>query len=177
MKKGFTVKHTEFKIVTFEEKHKIILPNPYKYYLLNNELNDCNLSHLDDWCQPQSEEEMPINFLSMPFMHNKAWNNLSLTSIGPIKRHNSEYRNEIYFCGSLRFYNIGCELYLLLVVSGEERGSVWADLRADAEGIKPMYQNNGDVSGFELFLESYRKGLYLKHLSELRESPRLDLRK
>jgi hypothetical protein len=50
----------------------------------------------------------------------------------------SAYYDDQLWTGALRIINGGCENYVLLIVTGAERGNLWYDARHDALGIFPL---------------------------------------
>ena len=137
----------------FERKHQVSLPVEYREYLLAHVGVATNtISSLDEWYQPYLEEEMPSNFLAMPFPHKDAWNDTALfdAKLG----WKSLYYSTSYFTGSIRFENLGCEEYALLVITGSEKGRVWIDARASKKmGIYPASKDNKRRVSFCEYLE------------------------
>ncbi len=77
--------------------------------------------------------------LREPFPHTELWN--------PQPEFDSFWRrrqweDDVYFAdhhidGALPVFPFGCNIEILLVVSGAERGNLWFDSRSDDEGIYP----------------------------------------
>ena len=96
-----------------------------------------NLSLLDEWCQPNLLGHFPEDFLRQPFPHTQGWNDITLKD--KQKGWGAPYYDDMLWRGAMRIRNMGCESYHLLVVSGPERGNVWADERAtSSKGIYPL---------------------------------------
>lgn len=53
-----------------------------------------------------------------------------------------------YTQGSIPICDYGCGSYFLLVISGEERGNIWMDARANDGGIYPCLGSNGKKLNF-----------------------------
>jgi len=137
--------YQESEIATFEHRMGIALPEAYRRFLRDVGAGRLpgrpagieGLSLLEDWCQPQSSEDLPEDFLRRPFAFTEAWNDLTLRSSG--EGWSAPYYDTLLCRGSMRIRNTGCEGYHLLVVSGTERGNVWADERVNAgRGIFPL---------------------------------------
>src|SRR5262245_13393131 len=120
-------RYSELELAGFERAMGINLPDAYRRYL--KELGaGSSLSPLEDWSQPHEPERLPRDFLQQPFPFTEAWNDVGLKD--PRVGWNSAYYDDMLFRGSMRIKNLGAEGYHLLVVSGSERGNVWADERA-----------------------------------------------
>jgi len=135
-----TRKYTARELSAFEREMKVSLPEDYKRYLVEvgaGEFTRSKLSLLEDWCQPDSPQELPADFLSQPFPFEGTWNDLSL--VDREMGWKAPYFDPLWYRGSMRIQNLGCESYRLLVVSGKERGNLWCDDRASsAKGIYPF---------------------------------------
>jgi len=126
----------------FEERMSVQLPSAYRQFLLEVGAGDFafgEISPLEDWCQPYDEDELPKDFLARPFQFSTAWNDLTL--LDRAAGWSSRYFDKLWFCGSMRIRNTGCEGYDLLVVSGPQRGAVWCDRRvSESQGIYPLQE-------------------------------------
>lgn len=122
-------KYSSEELAAFEREHGITLPEAYREYLMKvGGGGTAKVSLLEDWCQPESAGSMPEGFLRTPFPHAGAWDD-------PTREGYFDVRHAV---GSMRIVDVGCEEYLLLVLSGPERGNVWVDARASAsKGIYP----------------------------------------
>ena len=145
--------HNEFEIVNFEVRHGIQLPEEYKDYLLKNRVSGLSrVLDLDNWSTPDDEIEKPSDFLRRPFPHLEAWNEKSLYS--EEKGWESEYYADRFWTGAMRVYNLGCEAYAILVISGTERGNIWIDGRAAWDsGIYPVRAGSRRIS-FKEFIKN-----------------------
>ncbi len=136
-----TQKYSTQELDDFERRTGITLPDAYRRHLCEVGAGQLNaqdgISLLEDWCQPSAPEDLSPDFLRQPFPFTDAWNDITLKD--PKAGWNAPYYDEAHFRGSMRIKNIGCEGYHLLVVSGDERGNVWADERASySKGIYPL---------------------------------------
>jgi hypothetical protein len=138
-------RYGEQELAAFETAMGVSLPPAYRRYLavVGAGLQTGSMvCLLEDWCQPYFEGEMPKDFLLQPFPHGHAWNDRTLCDNA--QGWQSAYFEKKWFCGSMRIGNLGCEGYDLLVVSGPERGNVWADERVSAgTGIFPRTGASG----------------------------------
>src|SRR3954465_3792057 len=156
-------KYSAQELSAFEHEMRVSLPEDYKKYLMEvggGESLGSKLSLLEDWCQPNSPEELPADFLSQPFPFEEAWNDLRL--LDPETRWKAPYFDPLWYRGSMRIQNLGCESYRLLVVSGKERGNLWCDERVTAtKGIYPLTWGRRQRATIGEFLQ----GLTQRHLS------------
>lgn len=138
---------TESEIDTFEERHHIVLPDDYRSFLRDVGNGGAGpyygLYSLERAVRLEEE-----GFLARPFPYTAQWNSTTT----PILRGSSnahlldadgaiteeEYFEDYRIQGTLTLAHEGCGYYQLLVVSGAERGHVWADARASDGGILPM---------------------------------------
>ena len=65
------------------------------------------------------------------------------------KRLEAEYWHPQLMNGAIPICHLGCALRHWLVVTGPCRGEVWADHRADFEGLHPLTAEKGDRLTFE----------------------------
>lgn len=147
-------------VADFEARHRVSLPVEYREYLLDHGVATPAISPLDEWCQPYSEEEMPSGFLALPFPHADAWNDTTLFDAKLGWR--SPYYSLAFFAGSLRFRNLGCEEYALLIVSGSDKGRVWIDARSSTKtGIYPVSSGSNRRVSFREYLKMSKTALPL----------------
>lgn len=128
--------YREEKLLEFEQKHRITLPEDYRNYWLRHRIS-LRIMGPEEWCTPHDEEDLPADFLSKDFPHTKAWDDKSIhkSELG----WGSPYYDINLACGAMRIVNTGCEGYYLLVVSGPERGNVWCEDRVcNGRGIYPL---------------------------------------
>ena len=126
-------------IETFELRHRVKLPDSFRTFLIERGAGR-KISLLEEWCQPDFENELPAEFLSRPFPHVDAWNDRSLLDD---RGWFAPYFDHLLACGAMRITNMGGEQYNLLIVSGAEAGNVWCDDRAcNGTGIYPLKAGN-----------------------------------
>ena len=128
-------KYTLDELRGFEARMGVALPQAYRRYLTERGAGEdlrSKVSLLEDWCQPESEDEMPSGFLSRPFPWTDRWNDLTL--VDPAEGWKARYYSAEWWQGSMRIQNLGCEAYRLLVITGQERGNIWCDERVSSGG-------------------------------------------
>ena len=126
----------------FEAKHGIALPQDYVSYLERSAgrverplaagvaaLGGVRVSPLWDWHQPFMEP-LERNFLSEPFD----------------PRRTATSAPEDRFRGALRVVNLGCEDYVLLVVSGRYAGTLWLDRSSRPEFLPLTLPGLGNLT-------------------------------
>ncbi len=136
---------SEDDVVFFEQQHTITLPNEYRAFLrhLGNggagphyglfSLKEC-LSHIND--------EGGRFSLEQQFPHQSMWNPITKhTGDGLTKEYlafETEYFRNAHVNGSVMISAQGCGHETLLIVSGSERGHIWANSRVSDGGIYPL---------------------------------------
>ncbi len=146
---------TELEVQDFEQKHSVILPEEYCRFVL--EIGNGGVGPDYGLRQLQDPRRSIPALLSQPWPHCTEWN-LKSDQFGSIQEFNLEYERDEQTQGSLAVCDMGCGYDVLLVVSGEERGTIWQDLRAGDGGIMPM-QNIKSGSGRMSFSEWYEDWL------------------
>ncbi len=133
-------KLTERDVLQFEEYHNVELPEEYKKYLLEfgNGI-DGNMLHIFpieyyNWLY--QDEALIKNYLSTDFPFSEKNEYVSF---------GDDYMKET--TGTITLTDWGCGIHDLLVISGEEKGSVWTDDRSSDNGI---YKTS---SSFRKYLE------------------------
>src|SRR5262245_438587 len=132
----------EREVSEFELKWRITLPDDYRAFLLrvgnghlgNQEIR-FGMSPLHRWCEPWDGSETQLDAETL------------------VKRFDATSEADLV-PGALRVCNVGCENYLLLVVTGRSRGEIWADSRIDALGVYPLKDREGRVLRFDAWIES-----------------------
>ena len=162
-------------ISDFESKKNIVLPLDYKYFIseIGNGgagpkygLFPFHMHHsghdLVDW-----KEDFDVGDLAKHFPHKDAWNLPALfweqepDPSPDISDEEEDEMNEIWqqklienywrtdlINGSIPICDLGCASLHLLVITGERKGSVWADERADCKGIIPLKDKNDEPLTF-----------------------------
>lgn len=149
--------YTKQELVDFEERMGIILPEAYRDYLLRvgaGLYTRSKVCCLEEWCQPNVPSDLPDDFLRRNFPHTTKWDEKTIHDheLG----WKSPYFDEKYWTGSMRIVNTGCEGYLLLVVTGPERGTIWIEDRACSfNGIYPYSKRGKPRVTIEEFLGNY----------------------
>ncbi|MGE5194321.1 MAG: SMI1/KNR4 family protein [Deltaproteobacteria bacterium] len=158
----------------FERTHGIVLPEDYRYFIteIGNggagpyyglfpfELHDGSLS------LPECDGGDLIGDVSKPFPHAKGWNlPRSFWDQEPEIPHGTlaeedrmvaewdqveqeHYWNPSIMNGAIPICHLGCALRQWLVVSGDQRGFIWSDYRADRRGIFPLQARSGRPMSF-----------------------------
>ncbi len=146
---------TESEVREFEQVHQVSLPEEYRRFLLeigNGGVGpDYGLRRLLD-----PRRSVP-ELISHSWPHRTEWN-LSRDQFASVQEFNVEYEREQQAQGSLALCDMGCGYEILLVVTGEERGTIWQDLRAGDGGIVPL-QNVKSGSERMSFSEWYEDWL------------------
>ena len=81
-----------------------------------------------------------VGDLSVPFPYTEAWNEKPIDACQPV---NEQYRQQdVYWSsrhvtGAIPICEHGCNLRECLIISGQERGNIWFDDRADWKGLYP----------------------------------------
>lgn len=147
-------------LIVWERAHGIELPVDYRTYLL--ELGNGGAGPfygiwplgLWDGAGARGSFDDAISDLSAPFPHREAWN-LPADRLDPPDFEDDDEADawqealdaDLYepslMNGAFWICDQGCALRTILVVSGPERGTVWADLRATGGGIVPHTGSDG----------------------------------
>jgi len=140
---GFVLASTlsQAEVKAFEEKHGIVLPEEYRAFLTEvgnggaGPFYGINPLGLNEWGDPLEGEE--FGSLRRPFP-----GSLPVNTPGP------EFSAEDLLDGCLQIAHQGCGYYVLLVVSGPFRDSLWEDLRVIDGGLRPLLDEKGGNLGF-----------------------------
>jgi hypothetical protein len=154
----------ENEVRAFEELHHISLPADYRHFVTHISNGgagpyygvfplgqwDGTGNKLNSW----NEKDGFIGVLSEPFPLRDAWNDLCGQPSGDLIDTNlEEYERQlaafekIYWDtarvnGAFPICHLGCALRIWLVVSGDEKGHLWLDRRADDQGLSPLTLKN-----------------------------------
>lgn len=129
-------------VVKFELKHKIKLPDDYKFFITkigNGGAGPGNgLFSLQKW--DYELENLNLDFLSIEFPHKKEDNwNMNYTgdenNDTEYLNFENEYYSTKYVSGAIRISDYGCGINYMLVTSGNEHGKIWVDDRCSDYGI------------------------------------------
>ena len=119
----------------FEQQHKVVLPEDYREFL--TQIGNGGVGPEYGLHRLQDSTRKDAALLSCPWPHHEDWNLAHSQSASP-QDFNETYEDERQTAGSLSICEMGCGYEVLLVISGEERGAIWEDLRAGDMGIIPM---------------------------------------
>ena len=138
---------SEKEIKHFESTNSITLPDDYRNFLIHIENGGAGpaygLFKLDDW---KYELDIKDNsFLSTQFPYTDNWNmrysgdtsNDDYYSTPEFQDWEKEYFDNKHVTGTIRICHYGCAIYFLLVITGQEKGSIWVDDRANDMGLYP----------------------------------------
>jgi len=141
---------SESYILQFEETHEINLPDDYRMFLKEVANGGAGphygMYKLEDYYQSRSYDGSDANyiekdFLKTPFPYTKS-NPLKPLDPSDEDEVDGELSDEEYgkkfiknFSGAITLAHQGCGYYDMLIVSGEERGTVWMDATVSDQGI------------------------------------------
>jgi SMI1/KNR4 family protein SUKH-1 len=161
---------SEAEVAAFEAKHGIRLPGDYRQFIAEIANGGPGpyygvfpLGYMDGtsgavvpWDQPCTI----VGDLAAEFPHREAWNDLTGRPPDELAGQNEpEYERQIavfearYFApsvmnGALPICHMGCALRVWLVVTGEQRGHLWRDGRAEDTGVSPILLKDGSPAEF-----------------------------
>ena len=144
----FNLKISENEVIKFENKHRIILPDSYREFILKFGNGGCGPDYgllkietgiLDI---PHYPEESDIIKLSNVFRFDNFWN-LENFPDDDYQLWEKEYEDSKWSDGMLRICHQGCGVFLNLVITGKERGNIWVDDRVSDGGIYPVNHHKG----------------------------------
>ncbi|MCL1471808.1 SMI1/KNR4 family protein [Argonema antarcticum] len=127
---------TEAEIQAFEVKNKIALPDDYRNFLL--EVGNGGAGPGYGLRKLEVKKEMSRgendNYFSQPFLLKKAWNYPGLLNPG---EEFVDIDEDKLTQGTISVANYGCGIYARLVITGDQRGTIWIDDRGNDGGIYP----------------------------------------
>lgn len=154
------------KLNKFEEKFEVELPKDYKAFI--SEIGNGGAGpyygihplkrNLGKFIQKNKFE-----LLKFDFPHKEQWNwpEKILSKFDELKEDEDEDLSDFFdkifweqYCkdeltyGSINIAEYGCALTFLLVISGDDKGKVWFDQRADYKGLNPITDDNGNKLDF-----------------------------
>ncbi len=148
---------TPDEVAAFELFHGVFLPDDYRAFLLEVGSEGAGpyygLSPLGNFEHAESASDEAHNFLVSPFPHRTQFNLLNdefrhrcaqaseEEEAALWSRFETEYFKDTWVFGTLCLAHEGCGMYDFLVVSGEERGSIWIDDRCNNGGLSPLQSN------------------------------------
>ncbi len=141
-------------IIEFEKEHKVHLPEEYRNFLLtignggagpNYGLLQLEISIHDT---PFDKTDSAIINLSNEFRFKTLWNLDDFPS-EDYSAWEKEYEDSKWTDGIIRISHQGCGTFDNLIISGEERGNIWTDDRANDGGIYPVHFHENELkTGF-----------------------------
>lgn len=145
---------TTASIRQFQDQHQIVLPEDYVVFL--TEIGNGGAGPGYGLLPMGVFESHSVGVLSLPFPHRAQWN-LTATEFESQKQSGThtlpENFDDWYFSGhfvngAIPICHEGCGYYNLLVVTGENSGTMWIDGRCSDGGIAPLTRYDGDVHTF-----------------------------
>ncbi|MBN1216466.1 MAG: SMI1/KNR4 family protein [Candidatus Lokiarchaeota archaeon] len=152
---------TAHQIEKIEEKYKIKLPEEYRTFLqqIGNGGAGPNYGIIPINKILEREIDFEIGDLTKSFPHSTKWN------LNPPKPNDDNeewfldnYYNSKWINGSIPISDMGCCKWMLLIVTGKEKGTIWRDYRVENKGITPLKKSRKDKRRIR-FLEWYIKWL------------------
>lgn len=151
---------------SFEEQFEIQLPQDYKLFL--SEIGNGGAGpfygiHPLQRDLGQFNPKNKFEFLKFDFPHSECWNwsEKIFSTFDELRASEEEvigdFFDEVFweqYCkdeltyGSIYIAEYGCALRFLLIVTGNERGKIWFDQRADCNGINPIIDKQGNKLDF-----------------------------
>jgi hypothetical protein len=145
---------TNERIQQFQDEQQIVLPEDYAVFLTeigNGGAGPCyGLLPLGDF------EHNSVGVLSLPFPHLAHWN-VTPSEFESQKQLGTqslpEHFDDWYFSGqfingAIPICHEGCGYYDLLVVTGDNAGTMWIDGRCSDGGIAPLTRYDGVIHTF-----------------------------
>lgn len=130
---------TEREVSAFESLHGISLPEEYRRFVI--EIGDggagpmYGLYRLDRSDLPEfADDDRAVGFLAESFPHSKAWN----PALADPSYDEDDYFDPRHIAGSFTLGHAGCGYLVRLVLTGEQRGTVWEDGRPSDMGVYPI---------------------------------------
>ena len=146
-------------ILQFEETHEIHLPDDYRIFLKEVANGGAGPNYgmyrLEDYYQSRFRSGSDAgyvgkDFLKTPFPYTKS---NQLKPLDPSDEDDAddglsdeEYGKKFIkkFSGAITLSHQGCGYYDMLIVSGEERGTVWMDATVSDQGIRYVFNSFAD---------------------------------
>lgn len=150
----------------FEDKFEIQLPQDYKLFLSqigNGGAGPFYGIHPLQRDLGQFNPENKFELLKFDFPLKKAWNwsDKIFSKFEEFQESEDEEIAELFdriyweqYCkdelthGSIYITEYGCALRFLLIITGDEKGKIWFDQRADQNGINPVTDKQGNKLDF-----------------------------
>ncbi|MFB2971709.1 SMI1/KNR4 family protein [Aerosakkonema sp. BLCC-F183] len=127
---------SEAEIQAFEAKNRITLPDDYRNFLL--EVGNGGAGPGDGLRKLEVDKEMSTAendyYLSQPFLLMKAWNYPGLLNPG---YEFVDINEDKLTQGTMYVANYGCDIHSRLVITGDQRGTIWINDCGSDGGIYP----------------------------------------
>ena len=165
-------------VQSFERQHRLKLPAEYRHFVTTVGNGGAGpfygvfpVGTIDGpfGFQPWPEEDGIVGRLAEPFPLEAEWNDLrenpgdgSLDSNDPefetkLEQFEARYWDSSIVNGAIPICHAGCAIRIWLVITGNQRGRLWLDGRAEFSGLSPLYSNGRPAtfdSWYEEWLES-----------------------
>lgn len=143
----------------FEQKYDIRLPEEYRRFII--EIGDGGAGPFSGILPLGRyfplEDDPRLNRLNQPFPHRTSWSEDALREEElELYQSDREYLNQLTQ-GALIIQDFGCAISVLLVVTGERRGSIWMDDTANAGTITPMENGESFLKWYSQWLDEVLK--------------------
>ena len=146
-------------ISAFEKNHNITLPKSYKDFITKFGNGGCGPKYglmnleLGVFDTPHYPEESEIIRLSNIFKFKTFWNMEDFPT-EDLCAWEAEYEDSKWTDGMLRICHEGCGTFSNIVITGEEKGNIWIDDRANDGGIYPVnhYAGKKTTTFFEWYI-------------------------
>jgi hypothetical protein len=169
-------KASEDEIIAFERLHKVRLPSDYRDFLTM--IGDGGagpfygvfpLGMMDQGFDlgPWLEGDGIVGVIAEPFPLEEEWNDLRgnpadepIATSDPeygakVEQFEARYWNSSIVNGAIPICHVGCAIRIWIVVTGNQRGSLWLDGRAELTGISPLRDRSGAPATFESWYEEW----------------------
>lgn len=150
---------SKHQILSFEERYKVSLPRDYKEFISNIGNGgigpDYGLLPLQDSIVDTKIKNSPQIDISTPFAFTNSWNESWIMGLDwengerPTDKQLNDYMDVRHISGCLQIGHIGHGCTYLLVINGEDYGTIWTDERADYGGLNPVLSECGQKMMFE----------------------------
>ena len=149
----------ESQVEVFEQMYDIRLPEEYRRFII--EIGDGGAGPFSEILPLGRyfplEDDPRLNRLNQPFPHRTSWSEDALSEEEiELYQSDREYLNQLTQ-GALIIQDFGCAISVLLVVTGERRGSIWMDDTANAGTITPMENGESFLKWYSRWLDEVLK--------------------
>lgn len=143
----------EQRVTDFENQHLCRLPEDYRNFLLlcgsgGPGPNDVLFAPDQHFTGSGHEECLGDDpDLSLAFPHTEAWNDSPPNASDGAEAEEdwqADYFSSRHSSGSLIISDQGCGLWIRLIITGPLAGEIWLDDRADGDGLRPLFDADGN---------------------------------